>query len=215
MAAMYAVYHGPMGLQNIAARVHNSAILLARGKLFYRIVRLKIMFLEMSNNLMGLWFQKFSRSKRRSCFGSRGVLRYAKDQSHNWPVGYQASCWAKGNQPEILLGWVCWSGSRRNSQQRGFGWFTLDISMQKYRRTYFDWPMLLFVKISFPNPFQNCKLVMSAIRYIPSNLWQSKPGAHSSKFQSAWHTMVDFTMDSLLIFVELVDFTNSDDSTGW
>lgn len=32
MAAMYAVYHGPHGLQEIASRVHRGALLLARGK---------------------------------------------------------------------------------------------------------------------------------------------------------------------------------------
>lgn len=32
MSAMYAVYHGPKGLKNIALRVHNATLLLAEGK---------------------------------------------------------------------------------------------------------------------------------------------------------------------------------------
>ena len=31
MSAMYAVYHGPKGLKNIAQRVHNATLLLAEG----------------------------------------------------------------------------------------------------------------------------------------------------------------------------------------
>ena len=33
MSAMYAIYHGPKGLKNIAVRVHNAAILLAEGEI--------------------------------------------------------------------------------------------------------------------------------------------------------------------------------------
>lgn len=44
MAAMYAVYHGPVGLQNIAARVHNAAILVARGKQISTINQSKMFF---------------------------------------------------------------------------------------------------------------------------------------------------------------------------
>ena len=32
MSAMYAVYHGPHGLKDIATRIHNSALLLSAGK---------------------------------------------------------------------------------------------------------------------------------------------------------------------------------------
>jgi len=33
MSAMYAVYHGPKGLKNIALRVHNATLLLAEGNM--------------------------------------------------------------------------------------------------------------------------------------------------------------------------------------
>lgn len=33
ISAMYAVYHGPKGLKDIAQRVHDSTLLLAEGKL--------------------------------------------------------------------------------------------------------------------------------------------------------------------------------------
>lgn len=32
MSAMYAVYHGPQGLRDIATRVHNATLVLDRGK---------------------------------------------------------------------------------------------------------------------------------------------------------------------------------------
>ena len=35
VAAMYAVYHGPHGLQEIASRVHRGAMLLAKGTRMY------------------------------------------------------------------------------------------------------------------------------------------------------------------------------------
>ena len=36
MSAMYAVYHGPNGLLNIAKRVHNAALILAQGLWLFR-----------------------------------------------------------------------------------------------------------------------------------------------------------------------------------
>lgn len=34
MSAMFAVYHGPSGIKNIAKRVHNAALILAEGSVF-------------------------------------------------------------------------------------------------------------------------------------------------------------------------------------
>ena len=34
MSAMFAVYHGPSGIKNIAKRVHNAALILAQGGYF-------------------------------------------------------------------------------------------------------------------------------------------------------------------------------------
>lgn len=37
VSAMYAVYHGPSGIANIAKRVHNAALILAEGNIFIKI----------------------------------------------------------------------------------------------------------------------------------------------------------------------------------
>lgn len=38
ISAMYAVYHGPKGLKEIAQRVHDSTLLLAEGKLVVEFI---------------------------------------------------------------------------------------------------------------------------------------------------------------------------------
>lgn len=42
MSAMFAVYHGPKGLKNIALRVHNATLLLAEGKQMRMIMMMVI-----------------------------------------------------------------------------------------------------------------------------------------------------------------------------
>ena len=42
MSAMYAVYHGPKGLKNIAQRVHNATLLLAEGTDCIIVINFKV-----------------------------------------------------------------------------------------------------------------------------------------------------------------------------
>ena len=42
MSAMYAVYHGPKGLKNIAQRVHNATLLLAEGTDYIMVINCKV-----------------------------------------------------------------------------------------------------------------------------------------------------------------------------
>ena len=42
MSAMYAVYHGPKGLKNIAQRVHNATLLLAEGTDCIVVINFKV-----------------------------------------------------------------------------------------------------------------------------------------------------------------------------
>ena len=42
MSAMYAVYHGPKGLKNIAQRVHNATLLLAEGTDYIMVINFKV-----------------------------------------------------------------------------------------------------------------------------------------------------------------------------
>ena len=42
MSAMYAVYHGPKGLRNIAQRVHNATLLLAEGTDCIMVINCKV-----------------------------------------------------------------------------------------------------------------------------------------------------------------------------
>ena len=42
MSAMYAVYHGPKGLKNIAQRVHNATLLLAEGTDHIMVINFKV-----------------------------------------------------------------------------------------------------------------------------------------------------------------------------
>lgn len=51
MSAMYAVYHGPKGLKNIALRVHNATLLLAEG--------MDIMLLLSMKYFSMTWFEQW------------------------------------------------------------------------------------------------------------------------------------------------------------
>ena len=42
MSAMYAVYHGPKGLKNIAQCVHNATLLLAEGTDYNMVINFKV-----------------------------------------------------------------------------------------------------------------------------------------------------------------------------
>ena len=42
MSAMFAVYHGPKGLKNIAQRVHNATLLLAEGTDYIMVINCKV-----------------------------------------------------------------------------------------------------------------------------------------------------------------------------
>ena len=42
MSAMFAVYHGPKGLKNIAQRVHNATLLLAEGTDCIIVINFKV-----------------------------------------------------------------------------------------------------------------------------------------------------------------------------
>ena len=43
MSAMYAIYHGPKGLKDIAQRLHDATLLLAEGRYYYLLLTLSLL----------------------------------------------------------------------------------------------------------------------------------------------------------------------------